>query len=1797
MHSMPSQNALDVDGEQFELGAVLHQGRRSLLQLATHRQDAKRLVFKAIAPGVTERRARQRMRHENEMLRLARGPGVVPVHGLTTTALGLTLALGEVPGATLESLLQGPPQDLPTFLELAQAMVTAVEALHARGVAHLDLNPQHILLEPVTWRTTLVDLSRASQLPLPPAEPLGRTLEELAWLAPEQTGRLDRLADSRTDLYALGAIFYRMLTQRMPVWAEDPLALVHAIVAHPPAPVATLRPDLPEVLCHIVDRLLRKSADDRYQSAAGLRADLQTCRQTLTSEGQIPPFQIGLADRSERLALPSGLYGRDRDIAALIDAVELVRTGQKPAVAVLGPAGIGKTSIVHQLRPWARERGGLFGAGKFDQLLRTEAYGPLRVALDPVIRQILAQRSGQVEAWRTRLAQAVDAGADAVVALLPALGALLPETQVARGLSSIEQQARQRAAMSDLLRALHHPDAPFVLFLDDMQWADTATLDLVEAILRAPDPRNPILVLAWRDDEVPPGHPLHSLLNRLGEGGPVRLALAPLQTADVSAMLADALILPEPRVRPLAQRVTERAEGNPFTVKEILVALHEAQALVFEREIGEWTWHLDAVDRLVPKDGVVELLSRRIRALPPEASRLLAEVACFGQDVDLGLLAIALHRPPGELVRDAAFLGHKGLLVPAGEGWELAAGWSAEPQSGDTPQRLVVRFPHDRVQEAARTTLPVEERVALHLDFARRMWRAGVAERDDRGLYLVAEQLMRGLPALQTDPERADAVERLTRASRRARTAAAFGPALAFAEAALSILDTHKQLDGIGKGTHFELHLAAAEAAVTLADRARADRHVEAGEPLAPDALARVALERVRIRGHLARGEHEAAVDRTWKSLKNLGFDGPRHPKPLHLAGAFARITWRMWGANRTTLNALPLCEDPRVAAGLGLMSEALLAAFLCEPNLTSLWTLELLDLTMRHGLTPHGSYAIACYGFLRAALFQDLKGGADYMLAARDAVQRLEATEYLAKVEVMDVGFVQYRLRPMRELVATWQRIARHGIEGGDTTFAAQSINNAVSYALVCGVDVDELERMANSAIALCRRVGQDRSVLWLKFFHQMIDNLRGRAADPLVLRGDYVDGEAWLAEQLSGGDNGAVTPYHFHATQLRVWLGAAATALPHLLPGEKGFPNQPGTQYVPLMTAYGALVRIAAAREELEKSEHLAARKLVKHAQKNLKTLEKWLKPSPVNFLQLRDLIRAELADVAEHHDEAAGLYETAIASARAADHGQETALALELAGMAWLRRGMGRTAASYFVDARAAWLQHGVSARVERFDSLLHRAQQLGASSAPLPVAETGAGNPALGLDATAIARAARALSGEIRVDALLEQLLRLAVQTAGATRGALLLVRDGVPTVAAEAEDGPGGLEVRSLTADPEEILGPLASVTAYVQRTGESVVLEDASADPRFAEAYANRGGGAVLAAPLVRATELVGVIALEHRHVSRAFTAERLEMVETLAAQAAVSLVNAQLYESLNASLENQRRLTHAYQRFVPQEFVTQLGKKSILDVKLGDQVQEEVTALFADIRGFTRVAERLGPKETFAFVNRYLAQMEPAIYGHGGHISQFMGDGIMAVFPRSADDAVQGALAMFVALEEFNELRKKDGLDPVKIGIGINTGAVMVGAIGGRSRMDRGLIGDPVNVASRVEGLCKGYGASLLLGGDTHSRLTDAGRYRMRILDRVVASGKESAIDVYEVLDAESPARQADKLAGRPHYERGVSLWQARKPAEARAAFEQALVHCPDDEAAMLFMERCKDAELRGTPLRADGASRLSWK
>lgn len=1755
----------DIAGFQG-LESVYGSARTHVLR-AVRVADGRRVVFKGIAAGRGDARGLARLEQEFRILKDLRVEGVVVAYALHQTPLGTLLELDDGGPITLFDHARAA-MDIGAFVEVAQRIAAAVANLHNAGVVHRDLTPSNIAFEPATGAVRLIDFDIASRLPRESLQgtPIGQLEGTPGYLSPEQTGRMNRPIDRRSDLYTLGATFYRLLTGRPPFTARDGLETVHATVAVVPTPVISLRPDVPPILNAIVMRLLSKMAEDRYQTADGLSEDLRRVGAHLRA-GTEPRFTLGQADRWRGFALPERLYGRGAAVERLEDGLDRARSGEPVAVAVLGEAGIGKTATVMEIDRKLTEAGGWLVSAKFDQLRRPQPYAVLAGAMRELIRRVLAGGATEVESWRARLQAALGANAAIVTELVADVALVLGHQPTVHSLPPAEARLRQHLVIRAFLRVFHSPEHPLVLFLDDMQWADLGSLGLIESLLTDWQGTPPMLILAWRAEDVDALHPLRGLLDRLPAAVFRRVTLGPMEEGDITELIVDALSCRHRDAAALSGLVMRKTGGNAFFVRAFLSALHQRDLLVYRPGQG-WTWDLAAVDAMPVTTNVVDLLARRLGELPADTARNLSLAACIGNRFDLSTLMVAGSDSVAAVAGALAPAVEAGLIEPVGDSWNAL-------QRHEPSARF--RFAHDRVQEAAYERMPERERAQTHLGVGRLLLKeSGPGELGDT-VFDVVGQFNRGQGLIVDPRERIAVAELNLTAARRARGSAAFEAGLDHLEAGIRLLAADSWARHYPLA--FALYRDAAEAAVLTPGRTPPGYFLDAAGPHAATTLDRVALHEVRVRDHLARNENPEALRCALEALKWLGMDLPLKPNRAQVGFELLRTKLALRGHTLESLRALPAATDAESVAIYRLIAFTAAPAYYASGLLLPVLFCRLVRETLTRGVHARCGYGFVGYALLLAAFFDDLAGAQLYGQLAHDIVERFDAPGEYSSVQVTWLAFVHARSTPYAALVPRFEA-SQHGcIAGGDAERAAQSSLGIMTYAFHAGRPLAELAERAERETDLCKKIGQQRPLRSVQLIGQMVSNLRGRGSEPWKIDGELVSRSRFLEAGERTKDLSSLACLHIYEGMLAMWFGRLDEARSALTSASVFLENVPGANEVEIYHWYDALLALAEARQ----GKTLARRTV----DKALRRLMKRTSENASNFEHKLRLLEAEVASFEARDADAVLAFDTAIRLAWAADQRGEYAYAFELAARHFARRGQYRSAVAYFTEARKAWFDWGAVAREATLEQFAVELRQFEPGLlSPLisqPVdAPTGAG--ASSLDLESVLKTARILSRELDLNELLRQLLAVVVENAGADGGFLALEQGGGLAASARATAGEVTVE-RGGGADTVGTMAHALPLMNYVARTRQTVVVEDCARDNTFFRSVDLRPGTesgraprSAMAVPLVNGSRLVGVMYLENSLATGVFTAARTEVVGILASQAAISVENARLYESLRESLERQTRLTLAYERFMPRQFLEQLEKHSIFDVDLGDQVQREISVLFADIRGFTTMCEQLGPARTFAFVNSYLHWIEPAIHGHGGYVNAFLGDGIMALYPTSADDALHSALAMLAAVDEYNRVRERAGEPPMKIGIGLNTGSLMVGVIGGHDRMDRGVIGDAANVASRVEGMTKQYGATLLTTGGTISRLRDPSRFTIRAVDRVIPVGRAEPLTIYEVLDGEPEARREGKRATRGTFARGLDHWGAGEIEQALACYRECAEVCPEDAAAVLFIDRCEE-------------------
>ncbi|HZF51812.1 MAG TPA: AAA family ATPase [Polyangiaceae bacterium] len=949
-----------------------------------------------------------RLRHEHAILSELSAPGVVRVLGLEPCAQGLMLVMERWGESSLDGALKKGPLPVGVALRLGAAMARALGEVHQRGVIHRDIKPANVLIDVERGEAKLIDFGLATRRPqhveaTVAAEELAGTL---AYMAPEQTGRTNRAIDARVDLYALGATLYQMLTGELPFVTTSVAELIHAQIARtPPPPHERARErKIPEAVSAIVGKLMEKNPDARYQTADGAAHDMAEAAEAWERTGAVASFTLAARDWEDRVRKPSRLFGRERELAALGESLAAVCQGEVEVTLVAGPSGVGKSALVHALREEVRDRRGIFAPGKFDLLQRGTPHAALAQALRSVVRRRLGDPAEALAQWKQAWQDAAGPNGRILVDMVPELGHLLGETPPLQELGPQEAKTRFQQTVLRFVRATAASAHPLVLFLDDLQWADPASLSLVQEIGADPEAGHLWIIGAYRDNEASEDHPLHAMGRAVEESGQrVRtLGLAPLGAEALGGMVGDMLARPAGEIRALSALVGARTDGSPFFVEQFLRALHGRRLLARDRETGRWLWEAESIERAGVTDNVGELLTAKVGELSPAVRRVLSAAACAGASFEAALVRDAEGIAPEALEAALSELLREGLIVAAGDG-----------EAADHA------FVHDRVQQAAYEAIATEERPAAHLALARTMERRHGELAGDAELFAVLYHYLRALSLIASGEDRRRVAALCLRGGRRAKWNSAYAEAADFLRAGRELLgdagwEAHPELT-------LDTHLALGEAE-WLAGRP------EAGEPLLELCMAKSEGRAMRGRVALVRaillrltGRVHDAMRVLRASLAERGWSFPDDPaeQQAFFMAQFERLAPTLRATSASAWNALPRCTEPVAHTSQSLLCELILAAAFGAPALAPCAVFGLLEDTFQQGISPGSNYAAGVMSLLSITAFEDIElaaRGVDFVTIVRHDPSAASGLGLAA------AGAVSHYTSPMPQTLALWR-------------------------------------------------------------------------------------------------------------------------------------------------------------------------------------------------------------------------------------------------------------------------------------------------------------------------------------------------------------------------------------------------------------------------------------------------------------------------------------------------------------------------------------------------------------------------------------------------------------------------------------------------------------------------------------------------------------------------------------------------------------------------------------------------------
>ena len=1495
----------------YRVTEKLHESSNSLIYRGHRRADKQFIVLKMLKQAYPPPEKIAWFKREYETTKSINLAGVIDIYSWENIGNNWAIILEDFGGESLDRTISRKKLAISEFLHLAIKIVRIIGQLHQQQIIHKDINPSNIVLNQKTGQLKLIDFGISTTLSQ--ENPIFRNpnvLEgTLAYISPEQTGRMNRAIDYRTDFYSLGITFYELLTGQLPFPADDFWELVHCHLAQQSTPPHELRSEVPAVVSAIVLKLIAKNAESRYLSAYDLERDLQECLRQWQNKAKIDSFPIAQEHTCDRFKISGKLYGREAEIVSLLAAFERVSQEKSELMLVSGYSGIGKSVLIQEVYKPLTQKRGYFITGKFDQFQRDIPYASLIQAFRSLVRQLLTQGETEISYWRSRLQAELGENGQVIIEVIPEVELIIGSQPSLPELAPTERKNRFNLVIQNFINVFTQPEHPLVIFLDDLQWADRASLELVRLLMTGD--RCLFLIGAYRDNEVNEVHPLIQTIEDIEKVETTtvnRIFLTPLALTDTTQLIADTLFVNVATARPLAQLIQEKTGGNPFFINEFLKSLYSEGWLYFNYESWQWQWDLGQIKAQPLTDNVLDLAIAKAEKIPTETQALLKLAACVGDRFDLKTLATISEKSISETAINLRSALQSGLIVPLSYGYQLA-----ELNVKGLADRLVTeyKFAHDRIQQAVYSLIPQTDTPTVHLRVGQLLLKNTSSQELGQHLFKIVNQLNLGRELIESQAERNKLARLNLQAGKKAKVSAASQPAFVYFQTGLGLLskDSWSQQYDLS----LNLHVEAAETAYVIADYDEMERLTAVVLHQAQALLDRVKVYEVKMQAYCAQTKFIEAIDTGLEALKLLGVELPRRPNQSDLTRELEQVKSALAGRQAQKLTDLPIMSDPDKIAAMRIMNYMFGPAFIAINQLSLVIWCRQANLSIQYGNSADSAFPYVGYGLI-LCLTGELEAGYQFGQLALKLLKRFQDKTFKARTFAMYNLLLRHWNQPLRDRSSFCIEAYQSGIETGDLEYATSAIAG-YAYALYqSGTELTDAREEIVKAITVATQTKQSAYFHWTQIYMQAIINLMGQADNPCLLIGEAYDEAKMMPIHLASGDCTAMMHAYSHKLTLSYLFGEFQQAVENADRFAQYAANAGSSFILPTAYFYDALSRLAVYADASEnQKEEILTQIAAKRSQ-----MELWAKQAPMNFLHKFYLIEAERNRILGKNSEAREYYDRAIILAQEHQYLNEEALAYELAGKFYLARNQSHVARHYLQDARYTYQRWGAVAKVKDLETqypqfLAQVAANTLQTSLNSSIRDSNETTSDV-LDLNSVLKASQAISSEIITDRLLEKLMKTVIENGGAQKGFLILEQDDEWKI--EAERTVDSDEIKILRSLPFDSIDsqtkipilPVAIVN-YVIRTQEDVVLKNATEAEKFIrDPYiVATQPKSILCTPLLDRGRLKGILYLENNLTTDAFTSDRLEVLKIISSQAAISIQNAQLYVALR---ESEQRMT-----------------------------------------------------------------------------------------------------------------------------------------------------------------------------------------------------------------------------------------------------------------------------------------------
>ncbi len=1557
-----------------------------------------------------------------------------------------------IDGKDLNKLLAGEKLNLTRQLQLATDITFALSSLHKENIFHRCIHPSNILIEQSTHKVFFIDFGLASK---------GNVFDEgltsghdtdvevLKYTAPEQTGRINRTIDYRADLYSLGIVLYRLFSGELPFESADGLELIYAHIAKTPVRPDVINKELPKVIGDIIMKLLSKNAEDRYQSASGIKYDLDNCIALHTGNKKIENFAIAKFDFSGKLNFSNKLFGREKQIDYLNNLFEGCSKGEKKILLVTGYSGSGKSALVETLKVPVLKKQGIFIKGKFDQIVSDTPYATFVQAFNELAQLILAGDSAFQQKWKKRITEAIGNSGKILTQFMPGIETLIGKQPGLPELKGIEAQNRFNYEFTRFIKTIADKESPLVIFVDDLQWADASSLNLFKIIAENRDIEYVMLVGGYRKNEVDETHPLSKKVDELREDNVKmeEIDLKDLEYTDVYHLVSEALLTNQENTSFLADIIYNKTKGNAFYVWQFLKSIYEEGFLHFDFEDMRWQWNADLILQMNVSGNVVELMTSFILKLPADTLDLLKTASGIGNRFSKRNLSV---------IKQVSEMKIESLLkIPVTEGLVI-------------PAATEYKFAHDRIQQAIYSLIPAEEKTALHLLNGKRLTaHFNQVELEDK-LFDLVNQWNLGADNIISKEEKLYLANLNLKAGHKAIESTAFPQALQYFEKGVYVLEETDWETGYDMV--LQITYDAAEAAYLSGQYEKVDKYVNDLLKHATSLIDSAKGYEINIKKLIAQNKTLEAVELGLDILDKMSIHLPLNPGKLQVMKGLLHTKLLLRNKSVEYFNNLKEMRDEEKNAAMRILSDISSASFFAAPKLVPLLVFKMIGLTIKYGLSRKSPFSFVAYGYILSVFLNEIDKGISFGEIALHLAKKIRADELIGSILVTSNIFLVHWRRPLKETIHDLDKSFKSALESGDNEYASYAAHNIVYQMFIMGSPLQQLSTKAELLSLQIEKFKQDLTFKRLQLFRQSIENLIRETKNPDVLTGDIFDESVMDITDVTKSNEIYFHNLYLQKSYLALIFNLDNNAKKYIALAERFQESVKGTALYPLFYYYRSLLIADTSLNSREK------KRIKEQVKKDIAILKKHEKFCPQNFSHKILLLEAEYQCLDGDNEAAKIFYDKALKACTENGMTNDLAYTWERAGRFFLNTKQDLLANFYLQNAYRVYKHWGADAKLKQMG--IHYLQLKSGSGEKWQIDSVQETRIHGSIDLETVLKASSALSGEIILPKLLKKMMQIILENAGAQTGFLIMEKSGERFIEAEIEAD--NEEIKILQSVPVSKSGLLAeSVINYVYMTQETVILDDACKSELFGnDAFIRKHEcKSLLCIPLLNMGKIQAVIYLANDLTYGVFNEKRVELLKLLAGQMAISIENALFYSELENKVEERtnelkiekKKSDDLLLNILPEDIATELKQTGYTKPRS----YEIATVMFTDFENFTSKSEKLSPEELVNIIDTCFKKFDEIITKYNIEKIKTIGDAYLCVSglpdanDHSAVNVVKAAIEIIDFIYSYHQNANENSYFDIRIGI--HTGPLVAGVVGDK-KFAFDIWGDTVNTASRME-------------------------------------------------------------------------------------------------------------------------------